>query len=194
MLSSMTVDAEEKILENRIRRMAKRQGLALRKSRRRDPYASDFGVYWLAEERGDGLIFPNAERAAAGLGATLDDVERFLSKNREDQARHITAALAYNRANETLFDLRLKGIEDGDQWDATSRALQEAKAAMHYFEKITRTSYHAPNQFNVDARCGHRHPTKADAERCREPGDSILESSFAWGDVAAHFVLRTVKP
>jgi hypothetical protein len=33
----------EKVRENRLRRMAERQGLALRKSRRRDPRAIDYG-------------------------------------------------------------------------------------------------------------------------------------------------------
>lgn len=34
-----------KILENRVRRMASRQGLFVSKSARRDPHAIDFGLY-----------------------------------------------------------------------------------------------------------------------------------------------------
>ena len=39
-----------KARENRLRRMAKRQGYVLRKSRRRDPFASEFGKYSLYEQ------------------------------------------------------------------------------------------------------------------------------------------------
>jgi hypothetical protein len=39
----------EKVRELRLRRMAERQGLALHKSRRRDPHALDFGHYWLTK-------------------------------------------------------------------------------------------------------------------------------------------------
>src|SRR3712207_211748 len=45
---------EEKVRENRLRRMAQRQGLTLQKSRRRDPYALDYGKYWLAKVEGPG--------------------------------------------------------------------------------------------------------------------------------------------
>jgi hypothetical protein len=37
----------EKVRENRVRRMAKRHGYRLEKSRRRDPLALDFGQYRL---------------------------------------------------------------------------------------------------------------------------------------------------
>ena len=40
-----------KIDENRVRRMAQRQGYTLHKSRRRDPRALDYGVYWLDSDR-----------------------------------------------------------------------------------------------------------------------------------------------
>jgi hypothetical protein len=42
-----TTNTTEKVRENRLRRMADRQGLALRKSPRRDPRALDYGVYRL---------------------------------------------------------------------------------------------------------------------------------------------------
>jgi hypothetical protein len=40
---------KDKTRETRLRRMAKRQGLALFKSRRRDPLASDYGLWWIAD-------------------------------------------------------------------------------------------------------------------------------------------------
>ena len=39
----------EKIRENRLRRMAERQGLELRKSRRRDPRAKDYGRWYIVD-------------------------------------------------------------------------------------------------------------------------------------------------
>jgi hypothetical protein len=46
----------DKTQETRVRRMAERQGLALRKSRRRDSLATDFGRYW--------VVSPDADRQA----------------------------------------------------------------------------------------------------------------------------------
>lgn len=43
---------QRKVLDNRLRRMAKRQGLELIKSRTRDPVASDYGAYWLVDGAG----------------------------------------------------------------------------------------------------------------------------------------------
>lgn len=39
----------DKIRENRLRRMAARQGASLQKSKRRDPHASDYGGYMLVD-------------------------------------------------------------------------------------------------------------------------------------------------
>lgn len=60
---------EERVYENRVRRMAKRQELELVKSRRRDQRATDFGFYWL-------------EKNGAPVGGTrtrdLAEIERYL--------------------------------------------------------------------------------------------------------------------
>jgi len=58
----------DKVRENRLRRMAERQGMRLVKSRRRDPRAVGFGMYQLDD--GSALL---AVDAAYGL--TMDDVE-----------------------------------------------------------------------------------------------------------------------
>jgi len=42
-------EGDDKVRENRLRRMAARQGLRLEKSRRRDDRALDYGTYWLVE-------------------------------------------------------------------------------------------------------------------------------------------------
>ena len=41
----------DKVRENRLRRIAERRGLALSKSRRRDPRATDYGTYSLGDQR-----------------------------------------------------------------------------------------------------------------------------------------------
>jgi hypothetical protein len=66
------MDGAEKVREARLRRMARRQGLKLIRSRRRDPLAPDFGRY--------ALVDPDTNRSVAGVGSmTLDDVETWLS-------------------------------------------------------------------------------------------------------------------
>lgn len=68
---------EEKVRENRLRRMAERQGLALRKSRRRDERALDYGRYMLVDERTNAVVV-----GTVPLGRpcwTLDDIEEYLS-------------------------------------------------------------------------------------------------------------------
>jgi hypothetical protein len=63
---------EEKIRENRLRRAASRQGLSLRKSRRRDPQALEYGRYWLIDP------YMNAMVAGGQWGYSLDDIEEEL--------------------------------------------------------------------------------------------------------------------
>jgi hypothetical protein len=65
----------EKVRENRLRRAAARQGLILRKSRRRDPRALDYGNYWLVDLAGNYLV------AGGESGINLDDVEVWLTKD-----------------------------------------------------------------------------------------------------------------
>lgn len=65
----MTNDARE----NRLRRMAQRQGLALRKSKRRDPRARDYGMFWVIDPAYNTVVSPEA-------GMTLDEVETYLTK------------------------------------------------------------------------------------------------------------------
>ncbi len=63
----------EKVRENRLRRMAERQGLALRKTRRRDPRALNYEGRWLTDAR-------TGERVLGGEhGTTLDEIEAYLT-------------------------------------------------------------------------------------------------------------------
>jgi len=69
-----------KVDENRIRRMAQRQGLQLHKCRRRDPLSIGFGLYLIA---GPSSTTSHAEKLfATGIGRTLDEVERALGGSR----------------------------------------------------------------------------------------------------------------
>ena len=68
-------DQSEKVRENRLRRMADRQGLRLEKSRRRDPRALDFGTYMLVNAYRNTIA---AGDKRTGYGLSLDEVERYL--------------------------------------------------------------------------------------------------------------------
>jgi hypothetical protein len=67
--------SEEKVRENRLRRMLARRGFMLQKSRRRDPRAIDYGLYRIVDLEQNPVV--------AGSGRferqmTLDDVEAWL--------------------------------------------------------------------------------------------------------------------
>jgi len=55
--------------------MAERQGLALRKSRRRDPRATDYDAYRIINPTTNALVSPE-------LGMNLDEVERYLTEDK----------------------------------------------------------------------------------------------------------------
>jgi hypothetical protein len=81
-------DAEEqrarrslKVRENKLRRMAERQGLALHKSRIRDPHARHYGAYWLHNPRLN-LVVCGAPPGEWGTEpADLDAIEAFLTQD-----------------------------------------------------------------------------------------------------------------
>jgi hypothetical protein len=66
-------EAAFKIRENKLRRMAERQGFRLKKSARRDPRAIDYGLYWIIDQRN------NTFATGHDTGMTFDEVERFLT-------------------------------------------------------------------------------------------------------------------
>ena len=63
------MEQTEKVRINRLRRKAVRQGYQLRKTRRMDPDASDYGTYTLTPERGKPKTF-----------TSIDEVEKFLTR------------------------------------------------------------------------------------------------------------------
>ncbi len=70
---------QEKVRENRLRRVAERRGFTMSKSRRRDPEALDFGMWTLTRGKisGPSGTLP-MQRATFH---TLDAVEAFLDPN-----------------------------------------------------------------------------------------------------------------
>jgi len=75
-LNSMSALAY-KIHENRLRRMAQRQGLRLEKCSRRDPHALGWRTYRLTDHATNTLV---AGDRITGYGLGLDDVERVLQR------------------------------------------------------------------------------------------------------------------
>ena len=83
---------DDKTRETRLRRMADRQGLRIVKSRRRDPYATDYGRMWIVSPGEDreatDPAFPFVGRPARGTSwngyDTLDEIEDALT----DRDRH----------------------------------------------------------------------------------------------------------
>lgn len=77
---------DDKIRENRLRRMAVRQGLQLAKSRRRDPRAVDYGVYRVVDAH-TSLVHAGPHQDGF---RDLDEVEAFLTD--DDRAPATTAS------------------------------------------------------------------------------------------------------
>jgi hypothetical protein len=69
--------ADEKVRENKLRRIADRRGLQLMKSRSRDPKAVDYGLYALVDVRTNASINP-AIASRWVCSWTLDEVESYL--------------------------------------------------------------------------------------------------------------------
>lgn len=72
----------DKVRENKLRRMAERQGLRLEKSRRRDPYALGYGGYRLVDER-SGSVAAGDSSIDDAFTLDLDGIEGFLKGTRD---------------------------------------------------------------------------------------------------------------
>jgi hypothetical protein len=73
------MNTKKKVRENRLRRIADRQGLKLSKSRRRDPRAVDYGGYMLTDQRSGMVVYGSSSGFA--YQADLDDIENYLEGN-----------------------------------------------------------------------------------------------------------------
>jgi hypothetical protein len=72
---------EYKVLENRLRRAADRQGLRLQKSRQRDPRGLLHGTYQLVDVQTSAPMLTD-QRSGRGYGLHLDEVARYLFGDR----------------------------------------------------------------------------------------------------------------
>lgn len=77
---------EYKVLENKLRRSAERQGFRLERSRARDPRALGYGTYQLVDNQTNTLASYSLQ---SGYGLDLSDVATFLF---EDIAVHVDIA------------------------------------------------------------------------------------------------------
>jgi hypothetical protein len=82
-ISPQSADAAQarKVRENRLRRMALRQGLVLEKSPRRDPLALDYGLWRIGRKAARGIAWEKGPRSGT-YPATLDDIERRLTSQK----------------------------------------------------------------------------------------------------------------
>lgn len=71
--------SDDKVRENRLRRMAERQGYQLVKSRRRDPRAVDYGARWIVDPQTGDVVAGDERR-----GMSLDEIEAWLTSDRDD--------------------------------------------------------------------------------------------------------------
>lgn len=74
---------DEKVRENRLRRMAERQGLKLVKSRRRDPLAVDYDLYALISQKEAAIS--GGWKEGGRFGYTIDEVETILTNGTRRQ-------------------------------------------------------------------------------------------------------------
>lgn len=72
----------DKVRENRLRRMAARQGLVLTKSRRRDSRALDYGGYALTDAQTKGVM--TGQLYGTIFHLSLDDVEDYLTTDHKE--------------------------------------------------------------------------------------------------------------
>ena len=68
---------EEKVLENRIRRVAQRRGMKVVKSRRRSSRSVDYGGYMLIDVATNSVILGGSPIA---FSATAEEIDSYLNK------------------------------------------------------------------------------------------------------------------
>jgi hypothetical protein len=108
------VEGEEKVRENRLRRMARRQGMALVKSRTRDPRALDFGGFMLVEPNTGIGVYPPVGKPLSDLA----EIETFLTGDDDmgqwldeyhSEAKRLKRWLVKPRYREALLDDKDRG-------------------------------------------------------------------------------------
>jgi hypothetical protein len=124
----------QKARENRLRRVAARQGLRLVKSRRRDPQAADYGTFVLIDR--NNVVAVGSEGADAP-SLSLDDVENYLTgAERHDDAYRIARARAAQHGTSVEQELAFAAewVARGEQAPETRRREWPEKAGGRYVE------------------------------------------------------------
>jgi hypothetical protein len=76
------MDNRIKNREDRLRRFAKRKGVALRKSRRRDPLARGYGTWCVIDPRANAIVWP--PNFDGHVGVDLTDIETYFESHHAD--------------------------------------------------------------------------------------------------------------
>src|SRR5262249_38524937 len=108
-----TMNANDSRREQRLRRVAARQGLRLSKSARRDPHADDYGRYRLEERNGTGAVVAGGSPFAYSLD--LNGVEDILFWRTHSRHGH-----PLNRDEDYENAITPHAPHDGD-WSAVER-------------------------------------------------------------------------
>jgi hypothetical protein len=86
-MDHLLMGTPEKVRENRLRRMAERQGLRLTRSRRRDPRAIDYGGYMIVDAETNVVM---AGGTPVPFFLSLDDVEAWLTDDSKPTSKDRT--------------------------------------------------------------------------------------------------------
>jgi hypothetical protein len=136
-------DLTDKVEENRLRRVAARQGLRLVKSRRRDPRTSDYGTYMLLDAETNAVV--------QGEAAALDLIVR--------STEVLDDPVVSTGVQEFAVLLEVEGAFTGMSWpDVTSRS-EEALTAFEDFRpclnrrRTARRTYWCASS-HLGLRCG----------------------------------------
>ena len=77
------MDVEQKVRENRLRRVARRRGLEFQRFRTRDPHHVLFGTYQITKPDGTAVAAKQHEAFGYFYGLTLDEAEKYLTQTGE---------------------------------------------------------------------------------------------------------------
>jgi hypothetical protein len=78
----LSMDTRIKLREDRLRRIARRKGVALRKSRRRDPLARGYGTWCVIDPRANAIVWP--PNFDGHVGVDLAGIETYFESHHVD--------------------------------------------------------------------------------------------------------------
>jgi hypothetical protein len=179
----------EKIRENRLRRMAERQGLRLMKSPRRDPHADHYGTYMLVDASTNAIVATASRQN--GYGLDLDQIEVELTMEASDKLLY--ANLSIERIDRALRQLdRLQDTYAAWVNEKEQRDFQGGVAPIWWVEGMT--AVEDQQYFTIIA---VNHALKA-VDVLRQLGEEVPKvrqdpELAAWRDIAEHWDDPVVK-